>query len=165
MPFPPGFADRLAKLLGMVGSAHDGEALNAARLADRMVFDAGLTWASVLGIANGTSPDVDLEAVSEACFEIMGSGMGLSYRERSILTGLPRFRRPTEKQIVWLNDLLERARAFAAQPPPPPPPPPKPRKTRAPGKRQPFTPRISRVFGDGLVVDALSGAGEGVGDV
>ena len=30
---------------------------------------------------------------------------------------------------------------------------------------QPFTPRISRVFGDGLVVDALSGAGEGVGDV
>ena len=31
---PPADAIRLAKLLGMVGSAHDGEALNAARLVE-----------------------------------------------------------------------------------------------------------------------------------
>jgi hypothetical protein len=40
--------DRLAKLLGMVGSAHDGEALSAARMAHRMLTDLGLTWHDVI---------------------------------------------------------------------------------------------------------------------
>ena len=38
---PPAERDRLAKLLG---SDHDGEVLNAARLADRLVRDHGITW-------------------------------------------------------------------------------------------------------------------------
>ena len=75
MTLPPALADRLVKLLGMVGSERDGEALNAARLADKMVHEAGLTWASVVVGANGASPVVDLEAISKACFEIMLSGM------------------------------------------------------------------------------------------
>ena len=37
----------LARLLGMMGSAHDGEALKAARIADRLVRDAGCTWFDV----------------------------------------------------------------------------------------------------------------------
>jgi len=40
--------DRLAKLLGMMGSAHDGKALNAARAADKLVRDAGLTWPDII---------------------------------------------------------------------------------------------------------------------
>jgi hypothetical protein len=40
---------KLAKLLGMVGSAHDGEALNAARLADQLVRTRDLRWADVIG--------------------------------------------------------------------------------------------------------------------
>lgn len=39
---------RLAKLLGMLGSAHDGERDNAARMAHDMVREAGGTWESVL---------------------------------------------------------------------------------------------------------------------
>ena len=39
---------KLAKFLGMMGSAHDGEALNAARMANKMVAAAGLTWEQVL---------------------------------------------------------------------------------------------------------------------
>jgi hypothetical protein len=39
---------RLAKLLGMIGSAHDGEALNAARAANKLVRDCGLTWSDVI---------------------------------------------------------------------------------------------------------------------
>jgi hypothetical protein len=35
----PADRERLARLLGMIGSAHDGEALNAARLADRLIRD------------------------------------------------------------------------------------------------------------------------------
>lgn len=40
--------ERLIKLLGMIGSSADGEALNAARLANKLVQDRGLTWAAVL---------------------------------------------------------------------------------------------------------------------
>ena len=39
---------RLAQVLGMMGSAHDGEALNAAMVAVRMLKEAGLTWPQVL---------------------------------------------------------------------------------------------------------------------
>ena len=40
--------ERLATVLGMMGSAHDGEALNAARLAVRMLKEAKATWPEVL---------------------------------------------------------------------------------------------------------------------
>jgi hypothetical protein len=39
--------ERLARLLGMIGSCHDGEALNA-RLADRFIRERGLTWSEVI---------------------------------------------------------------------------------------------------------------------
>ena len=39
---------RLEKLLGLLGSPHDGEALAAARKADALVRAAGLTWREVL---------------------------------------------------------------------------------------------------------------------
>jgi hypothetical protein len=39
--------DRLSKLLGMLGSDYDGEVLNAARAADRLVRDAGLRWPDI----------------------------------------------------------------------------------------------------------------------
>lgn len=39
---------RLVKLLARIGSSHDGEVLNAARLADRLVRRAGLTWDDIL---------------------------------------------------------------------------------------------------------------------
>lgn len=42
--------ERLAKLLGMIGSDHDGEALSAARMADRLVQEARLTWHEVLHV-------------------------------------------------------------------------------------------------------------------
>jgi len=38
----------LARLLGMLGSSHDGEVANAGRLADRLVRGAGMTWFDVL---------------------------------------------------------------------------------------------------------------------
>jgi hypothetical protein len=41
---------RLAAVLGMTGSAGDGEALNAARMANRMVREVGTTWPAVLQV-------------------------------------------------------------------------------------------------------------------
>ena len=40
--------ERLAKFLGMMGSDQDGEALSAARMAHKLVAEAGVTWAEVL---------------------------------------------------------------------------------------------------------------------
>jgi hypothetical protein len=39
---------RLAQLLGMIGSTHDGEALNAARLADRHLRDRRMSWEEII---------------------------------------------------------------------------------------------------------------------
>jgi hypothetical protein len=40
-------AQRLGRVLGLLSSSHDGEVLNAARAADRIVKEAGLTWLDV----------------------------------------------------------------------------------------------------------------------
>lgn len=57
---PAGFHERLAKLLGMVGSDHGGEALNAARLANRLVRDAGITWPVLLTPVHRAPPTFDV---------------------------------------------------------------------------------------------------------
>lgn len=40
--------NRLAKFLGMMGSQHDGEVLNAARMAEKIRREANKSWASLL---------------------------------------------------------------------------------------------------------------------
>jgi hypothetical protein len=39
---------KLTKLAGLLGSAHDGEIINAARLAQRVLTAAGATWAELI---------------------------------------------------------------------------------------------------------------------
>jgi hypothetical protein len=39
---------RLTKILGMLGSSHDGEVVAAGRMADALVRSAGLTWPEIL---------------------------------------------------------------------------------------------------------------------
>ena len=130
---PPEVVDRLVKLLGMIGSDHDGEALNAARLADKLVREAGLTWAEVFseGSPKTKRISVDPGEIVEEIVEIYKSCIHLRSRDISFLNGIEGHYYLSEKQLAWLHDLLERARAKMAKPPPPPP---KPRKTRAPRK-------------------------------
>lgn len=40
---------RLARVLGLLGSNHDGEVVNAGRIANDMVRAADMTWGEVLG--------------------------------------------------------------------------------------------------------------------
>jgi pyruvate/2-oxoglutarate dehydrogenase complex dihydrolipoamide acyltransferase (E2) component len=49
MTAPPLDRTRLAKLLGMMGSTHPGEAINASRLANNLVREAGMSWEDILG--------------------------------------------------------------------------------------------------------------------
>jgi hypothetical protein len=39
---------KFSRIIAMVGSAHDGKALNAARTADRMLRNAGVPWLDFL---------------------------------------------------------------------------------------------------------------------
>ena len=48
---PPDIVDKLAKVLGMLGSDFDGEVAAAGRRADAMVKGAGLTWSDVVAPA------------------------------------------------------------------------------------------------------------------
>lgn len=48
---------RLVKVLGMLGSRHDGEALNAARNAHAMLSQARMTWAELLDVKPGDEPE------------------------------------------------------------------------------------------------------------
>jgi len=40
--------ERLIKLLGLLGSDHNGEIASAGRMADGLIKDAGVTWAEVI---------------------------------------------------------------------------------------------------------------------
>jgi hypothetical protein len=53
--------DRLGKLLGMLGSDHDGEVVNAARAADRLVRASGLRWPDIAMPAPPGSPRDPIE--------------------------------------------------------------------------------------------------------
>jgi hypothetical protein len=48
--------DKLAKMLGMLGSRHDGEVAAAGRSARTLLEDAGTTWSEVLTSPDGAGP-------------------------------------------------------------------------------------------------------------
>jgi hypothetical protein len=117
-----GQVDRLAKLLGMLGSDHDGEVVNAGRAADRLLRASGLTWFDVLpapSIAISPTPsrnrtpgrdrDDDWRRLASFCLD---RAHQLSPRERGFVWSMWRWRRqPTEKQTQWLRDIAARLRA------------------------------------------------------
>jgi hypothetical protein len=108
--------DRLARLMGMVGSMHDGEALNAARLADKLVRSCGLTWAEVfappeLAVApSGGNLLIGWPAQWRSALRMCGQcGASLGGRERSFLQSLATYkRRPSPKQLTWLRSITVR---------------------------------------------------------
>jgi hypothetical protein len=57
---------QLAKVLEMLGSAHDGEVLAAARRADALVKTSGEDWAALLGVKTPMGSVLDLQATSRA---------------------------------------------------------------------------------------------------
>jgi hypothetical protein len=96
---------RLARLLGMTGSAHDGEALNAARLADRLVKDRGATWPDVL-IPLQREP---LHSTwRRVCAELAARPDGHRPWERRFVTDLSKFPRLSSKQRCVLQEIAAR---------------------------------------------------------
>jgi hypothetical protein len=117
----PQTCERIVKLLGMAGSKHDGEVVNAARAADRLLRARGLCWDDVICVPclePGPPPDPD-PAHFDFDFDDLDwtDAVGLCLARRHELR--PRDRHfveslnewcgtPTSRQLAWLKDIFER---------------------------------------------------------
>jgi len=109
-PHEPLDYTRLAKLLGMLGSDHDGEIAAAGRAASRLVRAAGLDWHEVLRERvkhvpvvvrppRATSPGDKIEAC-------LAHPAGLNEWERNFIRSLRDFRgKFSAKQLATLDRL------------------------------------------------------------
>jgi len=98
----------LAKLLGMTGSAHDGEALTAARKAHDLLRAKGATWGEALGL-EALPPEPDHVALAR---ELLGTGKGICTAwEVRFLRGILGFKTISVQQRQTLDGIREKVAA------------------------------------------------------
>ena len=103
--------EKLAKVLAMVGSQHDGERANAAGLADRMVRAAGLTWEQVLTAAGTSRAASDYGSAWQA-----GFAAGSAAKEADQQSGEDRWEEFAESEpdlAEWISKKADRGQEFA----------------------------------------------------
>jgi hypothetical protein len=83
--------ERLARVLGMLGSAHDGEIAAAGRMAHAMIRGARITWAEVLNPALPIREPLSRTERLELC---LGYEDMLTDWEAQFVAGIRRQRRP-----------------------------------------------------------------------
>ena len=107
--------ERLAKVLGMLGSEHDGEVVIAARHADALVRRAGLTWHDVVA-ANDARPRLDpvgFGVANEIRFCLLHRHR-LTAWEQTFLAGIRNQGAPlSARQRNRLNSIVDKLRARA----------------------------------------------------
>src|SRR5215208_437186 len=100
---------RLTKLLGMLGSAHDGEVAAAGRAADRMIREAGLRWPDLLLPALAAPSRAPRTAADVIAF-VIEHKEALTPWERDFARSVQRQRSPlSAKQTEVLGRLFEKA--------------------------------------------------------
>src|SRR5262245_43100425 len=116
----PDDLDRLIKLLGMLGSAHDGERAAAGLKAHEFIRRHGLCWADVIrapiGIERGGddhhADGVNWRHQRDFCLRHTDR---LTAKELRFLINIGTWRGPlTEKQQVWIDGIYARLRREAA---------------------------------------------------
>lgn len=93
---------KLAKLLGMIGSAHDGEALAAARKVQQFVSAKGATWSEVLGVSETVAPPVAHRAIA---VDLLKDKDTLTSFERGFLRGILSYQKLSPKQEKTLETI------------------------------------------------------------
>ena len=103
----PEIAHRLTKLLGMLGSSHDGERASAALKANELVLRHGLTWGDVIPPRSSTSTS----SVEEMIAYAMRHGAGqLDAWEAGFLRGIQGRQFLTAKQLAKLAEIVASVR-------------------------------------------------------
>jgi hypothetical protein len=101
----------ISKLLGLIGSAHDAEALAAARKAAQLVKQRGATWPQVLGLT--TTPATRAPDHLTEARDLLARGRGhLTTWERNFLLGVMSATKLAPKQVESLAAI--RAKVDAA---------------------------------------------------
>jgi hypothetical protein len=100
-------AERLAKLCGMLGSAHDGERAAAGLKADQFVRGLGLTWGEIFSAPRTLEPPrTDWQRMAYYCHRYRAA---LKERDRAFIATMLAWRgTPTDRQQEWLIDLYSR---------------------------------------------------------
>ena len=109
--------DRLAKLLGMMGSTHDGEVVAAARQVERLRADAGLTWPEILVPRLPPPPrGQNVRTVADAIDFVIEHAFVLTDWERGFARNLCRLKCPlSPRQLEVLERLVEKVRRAEAR--------------------------------------------------
>jgi hypothetical protein len=104
-------ADRLVKVLGMLGSDHAGERAAAGAKAAALVKAAGMTWRDVIApsppiIPQLENPTPDWRRMAAECHARRAR---LKPSELAFVAKIITWRgEPTEKQLAWLEDIHAR---------------------------------------------------------
>jgi hypothetical protein len=95
--------DRLRKLLAMLDSSHDGEALNAGRLAAALLREAGLSWADIIPDAPARADgDTDLARLDALIASANVSDV-LKIRLRAMRVALRGHRlAESDRRLIWI---------------------------------------------------------------
>jgi hypothetical protein len=97
--------ERLARLLGMLGSEHEGEVVAAARQAERLRRQAGATWFEILASPSPSAPPHGAPVPAEVAEMLVMWGAHenccLSPWERDFLASMREWRSlPTPRQLA-----------------------------------------------------------------
>jgi flagellar biosynthesis/type III secretory pathway protein FliH len=101
---------RLAKLLGMTGSHHDGEAISAIRKAGKLIADNGLTWNDALSTAAPATHAREL-AHNGIQIELLSAELTQTRAQLDIARAALRTAREQGRQEGYLQGLREGQRA------------------------------------------------------
>lgn len=108
MNLSPADRSTVAKLLGLIGSQHDAEALAAARKAHQLVTQHGATWQTVFGIE---PPPAEADHAVLAR-DLMARGKpALTIWERNFLIGIMAFKTLKPKQVEILDAIISKVDA------------------------------------------------------
>jgi hypothetical protein len=110
---------RLARVCGLLGSDHDGEALAAARQAEKIRKKIGVTWDELLVPSprprSGDPPPEDLTDWRSACHFCLERYWLLTNWELDFVATVARYQKPpSAKQLIILHRLVARCRNAAA---------------------------------------------------
>lgn len=105
----PRMAEKLARICGMFGSAHDGERAAAARKADQLVRAHGLTWNDVV-CANKYSARADYSSFRDQVRFCFANIDLLNQWEHGFLLGIRKRRSLSDKQQRILNEIWNKVR-------------------------------------------------------
>jgi len=106
-------ADRstISKLLGLIGSHHDAEALAAARKAHELLTAKGATWPEVLGLDDTERLPPEPYHLTLAR-DLLGKGKAIITRwERDFLVGIMGHKVLKQKQIETLDGIAAKVEA------------------------------------------------------